>query len=181
MRVPTRSEGTRSGVNWTRWKVPPSTLATVAMVSVLARPGTPSSSRWLLESSATKTRSSIPSWPTITRLISNNAASSRECAAAASPTAASRGLFSVTDMAPSGAGPCLLCSGVRSSPHTPEYRSACVGLEAPLARSRPACSGTGHGDSRAADVDKSHLSASSVIRHHPEQDEYGVTEPQREL
>ena len=39
MRVPTRSDGTRSGVNWIRWKLPPSTCAVVLIVSVFARPG----------------------------------------------------------------------------------------------------------------------------------------------
>ena len=40
-RVPTRSDGTRSGVNCTRRKDPPSTDASVLTVRVLARPGTP--------------------------------------------------------------------------------------------------------------------------------------------
>ena len=44
--------------------------ASVLTVSVLARPGTPSSSTWPPASSATSSRSSIASWPTITRLIS---------------------------------------------------------------------------------------------------------------
>src|SRR6478752_6758584 len=76
MRVPTRSAGTRSGVNCRRLKLPPSTSATVLTVSVLARPGTPSSSTCPPASRATRTRSSIASWPTITRLISNSAVSS---------------------------------------------------------------------------------------------------------
>src|SRR3954447_7602704 len=80
MRVPTRSAGTRSGVNCRRLNDPPSTSATVLTVSVLARPGTPSSSTWPPASSATSTRSSIASWPTITRLISNSAVSSASCA-----------------------------------------------------------------------------------------------------
>ena len=42
MRVPMRSDGTRSGVNWMRLNVPPSTLAVVFTVSVFASPGTPS-------------------------------------------------------------------------------------------------------------------------------------------
>src|SRR3954451_18666024 len=75
MRVPTRSAGTRSGVNCKRLNEPPSTSATVLTVSVLARPGTPSSRTWPPASSATSTRSSIASWPTITRLISNSAVS----------------------------------------------------------------------------------------------------------
>ena len=36
------SDGTRSGVNWIREKVPPTTLAKVSTASVLATPGTPS-------------------------------------------------------------------------------------------------------------------------------------------
>src|SRR4051794_38133997 len=80
MRVPTRSAGTRSGVNCRRLNEPPSTSATVLTVSVLARPGTPSSSTWPPARSATSTRSSMASWPTITRLISNSAVSSASCA-----------------------------------------------------------------------------------------------------
>ena len=63
-------------MNWSRLKDPPSTSATVLIVSVLARPGTPSSSTWPPASSATSSRSSIPSCPTITRLTSNSAVSS---------------------------------------------------------------------------------------------------------
>src|SRR3954468_7403784 len=80
MRVPTRSAGTRSGVNCRRLKDPPRTSATVLTVSVLASPGTPSRSTWPPASSATSTRSSIASWPTMTRLISNRAVSSASCA-----------------------------------------------------------------------------------------------------
>ena len=60
-------------MNWMRWNVPPSTSATVLIVSVFARPGTPSISRWPPASRQTKTRSSIASWPAMTRLISNTA------------------------------------------------------------------------------------------------------------
>ena len=76
IRVPTRSAGTRSGVNCSRLNEPPSTSATVLTVSVFASPGTPSSSTWPPARSATSTRSSIASWPTITRLISKSAVSS---------------------------------------------------------------------------------------------------------
>src|ERR687896_609462 len=76
MRVPTRSDGTRSGVNWMRLKVPPTTDASVLIVSVFASPGTPSSSTWPPVSSATMTRSSIASCPMITRFISKSALSS---------------------------------------------------------------------------------------------------------
>src|SRR5829696_8031715 len=83
IRVPTRSAGTRSGVNCRRLNDPPSTSATVLMVSVLARPGTPSRSTCPPASRATSTRSSIASWPTMTRLISKSAASRASWAARA--------------------------------------------------------------------------------------------------
>src|SRR4051812_38533711 len=83
MRVPTRSAGTRSGVNWMRLKLPPSTVASVRTVSVLARPGTPSSSTWPPVSSATSRRSSIASWPMTTRLHSYRVASRARRASAA--------------------------------------------------------------------------------------------------
>src|SRR3954469_254833 len=70
MRVPTRSAGTRSGVNWVRLNWPRIVLASVFTVSVLARPGTPSTSRWPCASMATITRSRKRSWPTTTRLTS---------------------------------------------------------------------------------------------------------------
>src|SRR5215213_6277607 len=92
MRVPTRSLGTRSGVNWIRLNVPPSVWASVLTVSVFASPGTPSSRTWPPASSATSRRSSIASWPTITRLIScsalsraSRASSKRACCAARAP------------------------------------------------------------------------------------------------
>src|SRR3954469_6430453 len=64
MRVPIRSAGTRSGVNWMRRKTPRSVRASVFTVSVLARPGTPSTSRCPCASMATSTRSRKWSWPT---------------------------------------------------------------------------------------------------------------------
>ena len=90
--VPTRSEGTRSGVNWMRRNVPPRTSASVFTVSVLARPGTPSIRTCPPESSATRTRSSIRSCPTITRLISKSVVSSFPRTPVKSP-AASVGRF----------------------------------------------------------------------------------------
>src|SRR6266540_1157306 len=72
MRVPMMSEGTRSGVNWIREKVPPATVASVSAASVLAMPGTPSSRQWPLASRPTIMRSTISSWPTMTRLISKS-------------------------------------------------------------------------------------------------------------
>ena len=77
MRVPTMSAGTRSGVNWMRANVPPTTRASVSTASVLATPGTPSSRQCPRASRATNMRSIIRSWPTITRLTSNSARSSR--------------------------------------------------------------------------------------------------------
>src|SRR6187455_1876692 len=82
MRVPTRSAGTRSGVNWIRLKVPRKACARVFTVSVLASPGTPSTSRWPCASTATITRSRKWSWPTTTRLTSYR---TRSISVAASP------------------------------------------------------------------------------------------------
>ncbi len=90
MRVPTRSDGTRSGVNWIRRNWPPSTSLTALIVIVFARPGTPSSRMWPSASSATNTRSSICSWPTITRLTSNKAVSKVWRTSSGPPTAWSR-------------------------------------------------------------------------------------------
>src|SRR5712692_2916244 len=70
MRVPTRSAGTRSGVNWIRLNSPLIACATVLTASVFARPGTPSTRRCPRASSATTMRSSRWSWPTMTFLIS---------------------------------------------------------------------------------------------------------------
>src|SRR4051812_46827648 len=64
MRVPIRSAGTRSGVNWIRWNSPPTVCASVLMAIVLARPGTPSTSTWPRARRATMSRSSSRSWPT---------------------------------------------------------------------------------------------------------------------
>ena len=50
-------------MNWMRSNLPPNTSATVFTVSVFARPGTPSISRWPPASRQTNTRSSISSWP----------------------------------------------------------------------------------------------------------------------
>src|SRR5437870_4753143 len=70
MRVPTRSAGTRSGVNWIRLKSPVIACATVFTLSVFASPGTPSTSRCPRAKSATRMRSSKWSCPTMTFLIS---------------------------------------------------------------------------------------------------------------
>src|SRR5918998_6511573 len=70
-RVPVMSEGSRSGVNWSRVNEPPTAVATVSTVRVLARPGTPSIRQWPWASRHTSTRSSNRSWPTMTFLASN--------------------------------------------------------------------------------------------------------------
>src|SRR5690349_17083327 len=103
--VPTRSAGTRSGVNWSRLKEPPSTSATVFTGRVLARPRPPSRRTCPPARSATSTRSSIASWPTITRLTSNSADSSESWAARAglgssSASSARRRRSSVTGVCP---------------------------------------------------------------------------------
>src|ERR671922_299039 len=102
MRVPTRSEGTRSGVNWIRANVPPSTPAVVLIVSVFASPGTPSMRRWPCARRQTRTRSSIASCPAMTRLISKSACSRRSLASVGEGTAAS--LVSSVTSAPSLVG-----------------------------------------------------------------------------
>src|SRR6478672_1189048 len=59
-----------------RWNCPPTAAASVFTASVLARPGTPSTSRWPPASRATAIRSSSTSWPTMVRLTSNSTLSS---------------------------------------------------------------------------------------------------------
>src|SRR6476620_4406072 len=71
------SAGSRSGVNCSRANVPPTTRAAVSAASVLARPGTPSSSAWPRDSRQTSSRSIARSWPTMTFLISKSAGSTR--------------------------------------------------------------------------------------------------------
>src|SRR5215475_3262034 len=78
------SVGTRSGVNWMRANVPPTTLAKVSTARVLATPGTPSSSTWPLASRPTSIRSTRRSWPTMIRLTSKMARS-RVCTSCCSP------------------------------------------------------------------------------------------------
>ena len=65
IRVPTRSAGTRSGVNWIRWKLIPVAPASALTAIVLASPGTPSTRRCPPARSATNIRSSSRSCPTI--------------------------------------------------------------------------------------------------------------------
>src|SRR6185437_8646084 len=67
-----KSAGTRSGVNWMRWNCPPIAAASDLTDSVLASPGTPSTSRWPPQRRAIAIRSSSTSWPTMVRLTSNS-------------------------------------------------------------------------------------------------------------
>ena len=84
MRVPTLSEGTRSGVNWIREKVPPTTRARVWAASVFATPGTPSRRQCPSAIRAVSRRSTSRSCPTITRLTSKRVCSSSTPLASAS-------------------------------------------------------------------------------------------------
>ena len=88
------ARGRGPGVNWIRRNEASRASARVLIVSVLARPGTPSRSRWPPASRATSTRSSIASWPTMTRRISNRTASAAmrgsSCRAVGSDGRASR-------------------------------------------------------------------------------------------
>jgi hypothetical protein len=65
--VPTTSAGSRSGVNWMRWKVVRMVSASVRTVSVLASPGTPSSSTCPPVSRPMSSRSTMYSCPTTRR------------------------------------------------------------------------------------------------------------------
>ncbi len=64
--VPVMSAGIRSGVNWTRLNDRSSASASVRTISVLARPGTPSSRQWPPANSATSSSSITAACPTIT-------------------------------------------------------------------------------------------------------------------
>ena len=72
---PTTSDGIRSGVNCSRVKRRSNAAASVLASSVLATPGTPSSSTWPLTSSAAIVPDSTPSWPTTTLPTSSRTAS----------------------------------------------------------------------------------------------------------
>src|SRR3972149_3650543 len=72
MRVPIKSAGTRSGVNWMRLNSPPIASASVLMAIVFASPGTPSTRMCPRASSATTNRSNRWSCPTITFFTSYN-------------------------------------------------------------------------------------------------------------
>src|SRR5262249_10971631 len=65
MSVPVMSDGIRSGVNWMRLNFNSSTLASVAMSSVLARPGTPTMRLLPPTNSVSSTCSMTSLWPMI--------------------------------------------------------------------------------------------------------------------
>ena len=75
--VPMRSAGRRSGVNWMREKDASRPRARVLTASVLARPGTPSRSRWPSARRPIVSRSTRAPWPTITLRISVRRAPTR--------------------------------------------------------------------------------------------------------
>ena len=66
MTVPMTSAGSRSGVNWMRAKRALIASQRVRTVSVLARPGTPSSRTWPPVRRPIKIRSIMYDWPTMT-------------------------------------------------------------------------------------------------------------------
>ena len=70
MSVPVMSEGIRSGVNWMRLKERLEISATVLTSSVLASPGTPTSSTCPRANSPISSSSTTLSWPMITLPIS---------------------------------------------------------------------------------------------------------------
>jgi hypothetical protein len=71
MTCPVTSDGIRSGVNWTRLKSRSRVRARVLTSSVLATPGTPSSSTCPLTSSAATSPDTAPSCPTTALAISS--------------------------------------------------------------------------------------------------------------
>src|SRR5262245_38800781 len=122
MRVPTRSDGMRSGVNWMRAKLPRTVAASVSAASVFASPGTPSSRQWPRASRHTRRRSTIRSWPTMTFLTSNRVRSRRAEASSTSATwraGLMEELYVDVDRPDSAALPAArpLASGVRRTPN----------------------------------------------------------------
>src|SRR5829696_139650 len=133
MRVPTRSLGIRSGVNWIRLNVPPSTWAVVLIVSVFARPGTPSIRRCPPASRQTSTRSSMASCPAITRLISKRACSSSSRCSATLVSLTARSLLAVSLRVKQGGGKAWIKRPLRSGAADPVGEE---GLRDPV-RARP--------------------------------------------
>src|SRR5690606_9733168 len=82
--VPVMSLGTRSGVNWIRRNSSAIASAIERIMSVLARPGTPTSSAWPPASIAMRTSSTTCSWPMI-----RFPTSARSCLATARSASAS--------------------------------------------------------------------------------------------
>src|SRR2546428_116146 len=83
--TPVMSAGMRSGVNWMRWNRTSRASASERTSSVLAVPGTPSSSTWPRASRHTTTSRVAASWPSTTdRMASRMRPAS--CAGAAPPT-----------------------------------------------------------------------------------------------
>src|SRR5262245_21506115 len=74
MSWPVTSDGIRSGVNWTRLTSRSSAAASALTISVLATPGTPSSSTWPRASSAATRPDRVPSWPTTSFATSSRTA-----------------------------------------------------------------------------------------------------------
>ena len=66
--VPVMSAGIRSGVNWMRLNSSDRHRDRVLIMSVFARPGTPSSMQWPRAKRAIRSSSITWSWPTMTRL-----------------------------------------------------------------------------------------------------------------
>ena len=65
--VPVTSAGIRSGVNWTRLNDSPRQSASDRTMSVLARPGTPTSKQCPPASTQVSNSSTTVCWPTMTR------------------------------------------------------------------------------------------------------------------
>src|SRR5579875_2243712 len=155
MRVPTTSDGTRSGVNCNRENVPLTVLASVSTARVLATPGTPSSRQWPRASRLIMIRSTMRSWPTITRLISNMTRSRAPASAAGvetvSLTKRSFRVFGVVFTVRDVAVPCLCAGSVdfrRSAavfgqglPRSRNGRSAVAQSEAARRHARQALAG----------------------------------------
>src|SRR5208282_2581452 len=71
--VPMISAGIKSGVNWMRLKLSPSTSLAVLTISVLPNPGTPSIRIWPPAKSAVRSFRTTSRWPTITFPTSSSA------------------------------------------------------------------------------------------------------------
>src|SRR5688572_18721077 len=91
--VPRMSVGIRSGVNWIRRKERRTASARVRISSVLASPGTPSSSACPPARKTVSSSSTVAAWPTMTLPISARSASSRPRRAATSGSVAGTALI----------------------------------------------------------------------------------------